>query len=52
MQSFIAWWLCRDEFLKTCEEGNLIEKDKKGCDAWKNMSMKVSQMVVPTVHRL
>ncbi|KAL1533087.1 S-adenosyl-L-methionine-dependent methyltransferases superfamily protein [Salvia divinorum] len=47
-----AFHFFMDEFLKTCEEGTLIEKDKKGCDAWKNMSIKERQPYVDQAVKL
>ncbi|KAH6792728.1 S-adenosyl-L-methionine-dependent methyltransferases superfamily protein [Perilla frutescens var. hirtella] len=41
-----------EEFLKTCTHGNLIEKDKKGCETWKNMSRKEKQPYVDQADKL
>ncbi|XP_057804681.1 HMG1/2-like protein [Salvia miltiorrhiza] len=41
-----------EEFVKTCSEGNLIEKDNKGCETWKNMSTKERQPFVDQAVKL
>lgn len=50
MQALYDLALCREEFVKTCKDGNEIEIDKKGCETWKNMSKEVSKNEIPSLY--